>query len=73
MSATPNDSLVFSVSADDLDEAVQFAVAQLQGWTVERACRGFTAPVLLAESFELVDGSWARVFRFSAEFLPVVS
>ena len=70
---TKNDSIEFSITADDLDEAAQFAVTTLQAMTVERAARGFTAPVLLAESFELVDGKWARVFRFSAEFLPVAS
>jgi len=73
MTATPNDTLEFSVSADDIDEAAQFAVSQLQGWTVERSARGFTAPVLSGESFELVDGVWTRVFKFQAEFLQVVS
>lgn len=72
MTTTPNDSIEFSVSGEDLDEAAQFAVSTLQGMTVERGARGFTAPVIVGESFELVDGVWTRVFRFSAEFLPAV-
>lgn len=73
MTSTPNDSIEFSASADDIDEAAEFAVATLQQMTIDRKARGFSAPVLVGESFELVDGKWTRVFRFSAEFLPAVS
>lgn len=71
-SAPRHDSIEFSVSADDIDEAAQFAVATLQEMTVDRGDRGFTAPALLGETFELIDDVWTRVFRFSAEFVPAV-
>lgn len=70
---TKNDSIEFSVSANDIDEAAQFAVSTLQSMTIERNARGFTAPILLGESFEFIDQVWTRVFRFSAEFLPEAS
>lgn len=73
MTTTPNDSIEFSVSADDVDEAAQFAVSTLQGMTVERGARGFSAPAIVGETFELVDGVWTRIFRFSAEFVPAAS
>ena len=72
-SRTPYDSVQFEVSGDDLDEAADFFVKTMQGLVAEREARGFTAPVLTAESFELVEGKWTRVFTFSAEFLPLVS
>jgi len=65
------DSLTISVSADDVDEAVQFAVSTFQRAATDRNARGFEAPVLVGESFELIDAQWTRVFRFSTEFLPV--
>lgn len=73
MNTIPNDSTEFSVSADGIEEAAQFAVSTLQKMTVERKARGFTAPVLTSESFELVNDVWTRVFRFSSKFLPAVS
>lgn len=68
--ASPNDSIThLSVTADDLDEAVEFVVAELQKIVVERGARGFTAPSCTQESFELIDDVWTRVFEFSADLL----
>lgn len=71
--ATPLDSVHhMTVTAIDIDEAVEFVVAQLQSMCAERSARGFTLPSCTQESFELVNGEWSRVYEFSAEFLPEV-
>lgn len=66
-----DDSTTFSLIAADLDLAVQDAVDHLRSVVVEEGrWRGFAAPELLRESFELVDGEWRRVFQFRAVLLP---
>lgn len=64
------DSTTFSLSADSLDEAVQGAVDHLREVCESDGFRGFTAPTMVQESFQRIDGVWARVFRFRAELLP---
>ena len=65
------ESTSFALTADSLDEAVQGAVDHLRGVVDSSSgLRGFVAPELVQEAFELVDGTWQRVFRFRAVLLP---
>lgn len=65
------ESTSFALVAGSLDEAVQGAVDHLRGVVDSTpGLRGFVAPQLVQEAFELVDGVWQRVFRFRAELLP---
>jgi hypothetical protein len=59
-----------TISAADLDEAVQGCVSRCQLVAEEREFGGFTAPELDRAAFERIDGAWTRTFRFTFEFLP---
>jgi hypothetical protein len=59
----------FDVSADNIDEAAQFAVEHLQQLAIAQGARGFDAPTLVRESFQLIDGSWKHVYRFGATMI----
>ena len=66
--SAPNPDVTFTVTAESLDEAVQFAVDQLKTLTEQHGHRGFMLPELTAE-FILAD-PWRHCFEFTAEFLP---
>ncbi|GAA1149265.1 hypothetical protein F6W69_10600 [Microbacterium oxydans] len=60
--------ITFTVTADNLEEAAQFAIDQLKALTAQHGHRGFMLPELNAE-FILAD-PWRHCFEFKAEFLP---
>lgn len=64
----PNPDITFTVTADTLEEAAQFAIDQLKALTEQHGHRGFMLPELNAE-FILAD-PWRHCFEFKAEFLP---
>ncbi|WP_136043305.1 MULTISPECIES: hypothetical protein [unclassified Microbacterium] len=66
--AEPNPDITFTVTADSLEEAAQFAIDQLKALTEQHGHRGFMLPELNAE-FILTD-PWRHCFEFKAEFLP---
>lgn len=63
-----NPDVTFTVTADNLEEAAQFAIDQLKALTEQHKHRGFMLPELTAE-FILAD-PWRHCFEFRAEFLP---
>lgn len=68
--SAPNPSITFTVKADHLEEAAQFAIDQLKTLTEQHGHRGFLLPELVAE-FVLANGNqWDHCFEFKAEFLP---
>lgn len=65
-----NPDITFTVTAETLDVAAEFAIDQLKALTETAGHRGFMLPELTAEMV-LVDGDeWHRAFEFTAEFLP---
>lgn len=67
MTATPNPDVTFTVTADTLEEAAQFAINQLKDLTDTQGYRGFEMPELTSE-FYLAD-PWRRCFEFHAVYL----
>lgn len=68
--STANPDITFTVTADTIEEAAQFAIDQLKDLTEKAGHRGFMIPELTGEMV-LVDGTgWKRAFEFKAEFLP---
>ena len=70
--AERNPDIAFTVTADTIEEAAQFAIDRLKALTEQHGHRGFMLPELTGEMI-LADGDgWKRAFEFHAEFLPAV-
>ncbi|MET0716400.1 MAG: hypothetical protein ABWY57_15955 [Mycetocola sp.] len=72
MATTPErpSTLTVNVTADDLDEAVQFAVDQAIDFAEANEMGEFTSPELVREYFIKLDGGWKRGFELSFDFRP---
>lgn len=65
-----NPTITFTVTADTLEEAAQFAIDRLKNITTTDGHRGFLLPELTAEMILHRDGEWIRAYEFTTELLP---
>lgn len=67
---TKNPDITFTVEADTLEEAAQFAITHLQDITLTKGYTGFLAPELTADMYLRTDTGWTHAYEFNAELLP---